>query len=101
MAGAVPGYVVEVDGLLVVLVTVATELERSERRVDTDMIADDMVKRSIQGPSGRFDRKRGCATEKAGSALGVDIGSILKFSIQAGDKSYFVFDRFQGTQGRR
>ena len=36
--------------------------------------------------------KEGGAAEKAGSALGVDIGSVLEFAIQAGDQRYFVFD---------
>ena len=101
MPSPVPRDVVEVNRLQVVPVAVATELERLERRGMPNRVRNDMVKGSIQRPRRSTDRERRGAAQEATSALRVDIGAVLKGSIQAGDESDLALDPLERLQGGR
>ena len=65
MPRSIPGHVIEVDGLIVVFVIIATEFERWVRRRLSDMIGHNMIKGVRQRIGRIFDFKGSNAGQKA------------------------------------
>ena len=65
MPRPIPGHVIEVDGLNVVFVIIATEFERWVRRRLSNMIGHNMIKGARQRIGRIFDFKGSNAGQKA------------------------------------
>ena len=97
--GAVPGNIVELDGFLVVLVTVATELQGFERRPSSDLFRNDMIQGSRLWIGRMLHAERAGTGEKTRCALGMHVGPRLKGPVQARNEGYLFLEplkRFHG-----
>ena len=80
---------------------VAAEFKRAERGRCSDLIGDDVIEGAVQRPGGGFDGEGRRAAEETRSALGVNVGAILKGAIEAGDQRDFVLNLFQRLERGR
>ena len=101
MAGPIPRDVVEIHRLLVVLMTVAAELESPERGIPAGRVSNDMVKTPVERIGGLSDLERTGTGEKAGGTLRVHVRARLEGPVHPSDQRHLFPHLLEGLHGGR